>query len=255
MSKADITIMGNGFISEGEYGIVKIMGMTQSEGNIKAETVKDMGDAHFNGDTEFEILKVMGTMEQTGNLVSQDTKVLGKLEVAGSSEIKELVINGEMVLNGDLKCNNVTINGKLTIRGDLYAKNIKVYGELKSEKNIESEEAVIEGRIQCKGLLNAENINITSRANCFCKEIGATKVRIKKPRYNLLSSLFTSMSYGKFESELIEADEIELEGVNAKEVKGHNIQLIDECKINHVEYSGTLLMSESCEVASQTQRG
>lgn len=255
MSKTDIKIMGDGFISEGEYGTIKVMGRAQSEGNVKAEIIKDMGDARFNGQTEFGTLKVMGTMKQTGDLVSQYTKVLGNLEVTGSSEIEELVINGEMVLNGDLKCNNVTVNGRLTVKGNLYAKDIKIYGEMKTEGNIESEEAAIEGMIQCKGLFNAENISISPRANCFCKEIGASRVSIRKPKYNLLASLFISGGYGKVESELIEADEIELECVNAKEVKGHNIQLIDDCKINHVEYSGTFTMSESCEVERQTKRG
>ena len=96
---------------------------------------------------------------------------------------------------------------------------------------------------------------ITPRTTCYCKEIGATKVTIRKPKHNLWVSLFINGRYGKLKSELIEADEIELQRVEAKEVKGHNINLIDDCKINHVEYSGTFTMSETCSVETQTQRG
>lgn len=47
--KKSIKISGDGFISEGEYDVVKIMGDVSSIGNVYAREVKINGDAEFRG--------------------------------------------------------------------------------------------------------------------------------------------------------------------------------------------------------------
>ena len=68
MEKANIKLLGDGFICEGEYNDIKIIGDGKSEGNIVANKVKILGDCNFNGNLDFESLKVTGNFETKGVL-------------------------------------------------------------------------------------------------------------------------------------------------------------------------------------------
>ncbi len=56
MEKGSIKILGEGFISSGEYENIKIVGSSKSKGNVKSNEVKVLGDAKFEGDINIKIL-------------------------------------------------------------------------------------------------------------------------------------------------------------------------------------------------------
>lgn len=245
MSKGNIKIAGDGFINEGKYNTIKIMGSAISKGNVESEEVKISGDARFIGELDFGILKVNGDATIEGNLKAKRIRVNGNLEISGSCQVDELVINGSCSINCDLKCNNVTVRGEIIVNRDMYGKEIKIYGESSIKENIECENIMVEGVINCNGLLNAENIEIYTRGKSYCKEIGATKIRIlKEKERKLLKLIMNFRGHGKLKSDLIEGDYIELENSIVKNLRGKSIELISNCEVGMVEYSEKINVSD-----------
>ncbi|EQJ57574.1 polymer-forming cytoskeletal family protein [Clostridioides difficile P32] len=60
MEKGSIKILGEGFISSGEYENIKIVGSSKSKGNVKSNEVKVLGDAKFEGDINIKNFVVNG---------------------------------------------------------------------------------------------------------------------------------------------------------------------------------------------------
>ena len=111
--KKSIKISGDGFISEGEYDVVKIMGDVSSIGNVYAREVKINGDAEFRGNLDFV-----------------------KLNICGNTHI-----NGLIKVRGNIECENITIKGSIQCDGVLQAQSVSIYpysdsycNEIKSSK-------------------------------------------------------------------------------------------------------------------------
>lgn len=252
MSTSNINMLGDGFISEGIYNNIKIMGSCNSIGNIKANEGNILGDARFKGDLEFEVLKVNGSSYIEGNLNCKELKVNGSLIVKGSCNMNNLVVNGELESIYDIECNNVVIRGGLKCKQSINSQYIKSYGELVVDQNISSEEINIQGSIYCKGLLNAEQILITPRDRCRCNEIGSSKIEVIKPKGIFKYSIFLGR-VGSFSCNLIEADTIDLENSRIKDIRGKDVKLINNCEVDYIEYIDMLEVSSNSTVKNSSK--
>ena len=180
--------------------------------------------------------KIYGNATIKGNVSIVRLKVDGDLTLEGECKVQELTVNGMTTINGVVEGSNIVAKGGLILNRPLKAKSLKVYGELNTSSEINAEEVLIEGNLECESLLNAEMITIHTFEHSYCKEIGATTLKVERPMYHLLW-----LSYHKkgcLTSDVVEADVMKLENVTAKEVRGKDISLFDGCNIELVEYMG-----------------
>ena len=254
MNNKNIKIAGHGFISEGNYEKISIMGSANSKGDICSIKVVVSGNADFNGNLNFENFKVNGDTTIEGHLKAGQVKVNGDLVINGSCEIDKLVVNGDLKVSDSIECNNITIRGGLKGKENLYAQDLDVCGNLKMAGNIECENAKIFGNIKCEGLLTSENIEISPRGRSICKEIGATNIEIGKPKnMGIFNIKLPFINLGTLSCELIEGDFIKLENTKVNNLRGKDIVLISKCEVGNIEYSENVEVSSNSIVKNTTK--
>lgn len=248
----EVKVAGDGIITEGKYTNVKVMGNAKIQGDIVVDEVKIMGNAKSEGKIMANIIKVMGNADFGGNIEAGECKISGNATIKGNVSIVRLKVSGDLIIDGDCKVqelsvtgkvkisgwvegNNISSKGGLTLNNPLKAKYLKVYGELTTPTDISGDEIIVEGKLKCEGLLNAETITIHNFEQSYCKEIGATTLKVEKPKYHLLWLSYHKK--GNLTCDTIEADSMSLEKVMSREIRGKQITLSNECDIQVVEYS------------------
>nr|WP_317332651.1 polymer-forming cytoskeletal protein [uncultured Romboutsia sp.] len=195
--KKSIKISGDGFISEGEYDVVKIMGDVSAIGNVYAREVKINGDAEFRGNLDFV-----------------------KLNICGNTHI-----------NGNLKVGQVKINGDIDVETNIYAKEININGLVKVRGNIECENITIKGSIQCDGILQAQSVSIYPYSDSYCNEIKSSKIEILKYKRKYTLNLY-KVNHGKFNCKSMKGDDIKLENSDVEYIEyTKNLNISDDCKV------------------------
>lgn len=251
MDKGEIKIAGNGVISEGEYSKIKIMGSAKSNGHVVADEIKVMGNANFEGDIECGECTIHGNAHIVGNVSIVRLKINGDLHLDGECKVQELTVNGKVNITGAVEGKNIVTRGGLALNKELKAQALKVYGELKSPADISAEEITVEGKVNCEGLLSAERMVLHSCAQSYCREIGATSIVVEKPVYHLFWLFYDKKNILRCDT--IEADEMKLENVEAKILRGKRIDLINSCEIGAVEYSERLNKGNNVTVQSEVK--
>ncbi|MBG9447756.1 polymer-forming cytoskeletal protein [Cytobacillus firmus] len=199
----NLIINGVGSVNGGTFNKVEINGKGTVNSDIECERFNCNGTGTIHGAVKAESLNINGSASISEAVHSQ------KLEVAGNSSI-----------GGSVKSDEMVVNGKAKIAGDCEAEVFRA-----------------EGAFKIDGLLNAEKIDIKLFGESKAKEIGGRKIKVAQHRESLFK-LIKSLYPLKLEAELIEGDDIELEGTSALVVRGKNVKIGKNCEIGLVEYSG-----------------
>ena len=215
---------------------LKIAGSTTVAGGA-FNRVTVAGQAEINGDLDCIDFKVSGSSEVKGNLKAKTLRVSGHTTVEGSLRSDEVRISGHLNGRGDLSVKKINIGGHADINGDISAEWIEISGYLAARGNCEAESFVAMGTVSVRGMLNAGNIDIKHYGNSRAREIGGENIsiRIHVP-LGLQRILKLFHPPGKFIAETIEGDDIHLEQVRAKVVRGNNVAIGPGCEIELVEY-------------------
>ncbi|MGL5314280.1 MAG: polymer-forming cytoskeletal protein [Peptostreptococcaceae bacterium] len=254
----NVTIAGEGYISQGTYDKVSVMGSANGEGDIICESLKINGEARFKGKINAKRFKVNGDCDVIGNVKANKLSVNGEAVINGDCKIDTLVINGDLRVNGTLECNNVTIRGELKLKEALLARNLKIYGEIKTDGNIEADEIKIYGQVNCNGLLTGENIFIYPKGISRCNEIGATSIIVDKNNsMDIFKRIFSfgMGSLGRLNCETIEGDNIKLRNTKVNKLNGKDITLISKCEVENLEYTDSLEISSDSNVRNKVKVG
>ena len=207
--KKSIKISGDGFISEGEYDVVKIMGDVSSIGNVYAREVKINGDAEFRGNLDFGQLNVRGNTHINGDI-----------------KVGQVKISGDLLVDG-----NADIDGDIDIEFNIYAKEININGLVKVKGSIECESITIKGSIQCDGILKAQSVNIYPYSKSYCNEIKSSKIEILKYRRKYIPNLY-KVKHGRFSCKSMKGDDIKLENSYVEYIEyTKNLNISDDCKV------------------------
>ncbi len=133
---------------------------------------------------------------------------------------------------------------------------IEIYGVVESKGAIEAEEIIVKGCLKNTHTINAEHVYITDKeGRGHFNEIGASTVCIQREdaRYKWLR-FFRWGRRGIASGELIEADNITIEYATVKVLRGHDIKIGKACKVDKVEYTGTLTVDEKADVKETVYR-
>ncbi|MGO9481828.1 MAG: polymer-forming cytoskeletal protein [Candidatus Kryptoniota bacterium] len=208
--KNDLRINGLGSSSGGNYNFVQINGK---------------GDV--NGDLDCDDLQINGLGCIHGNVKSGSVKVAGKSQIAGN-----------------LKGEEIIIDGMAEISGGVSAEKIENRGMLRISKDCGSETFRSQGAFTIGGLLNAGKIEIETYAASRAREIGGEEIEIRAGDAfgfkKFISSIFPRLQLNSgLSAEAIEGDNLYLENVSVKVVRGRDVNIGPGCEIDKVEYKNT----------------
>jgi len=225
----DVKISGTGLISGGDYNKVSISGSAKINGDVKAQEVHNSGTLEAIGNINSKLVHSSGSMKVEGNLEADLVESSGSLKVSGKMAVKDLEASGSV--NGDL----------------LQGNTVNVSGGLKFAKDVTVKSFSSAGGLEIGGTLNADKIKISINSESKIGSIKGKHIEVKR----LLDIIFRN---SRLNTDKIEGDEVSLENVNAKFVKGRTVKLGPNCNIDVVEYKETISVDSGAKVGKQEKK-
>ena len=214
----DARIAGEGQLSGGTYGAVTINGAGSIKGDMVASTFRINGAGSTEGSVKADVLVVNGSASFGREVQVGEMTVNGDASVTEGVGVGRLKVKGRMFVGGGLAAHDVDVRGELTIKADCQADSL-----------------FAEGAFTVDGLLNAETVDIRLHAPSKVREIGGQKVSVREGRG--VASIFLFFTEKRLTVDTIEADDIVLEYVTAKVVRGARVHVGQGCVIDLVEYT------------------
>jgi cytoskeletal protein CcmA (bactofilin family) len=220
----DLKIAGSMTVPGGKFKKVSISGAGNITSPVECEDFTVSGMSTVIGDVTTNSMTISGNANINGNMVASALKVSGNIEINGNIKVDDLNIYGYSKISGNVVSNKVQIHGGLFVGGDLT-----------------SEELISKGGLNIDGQINSGNIDISVHFPCKVREIGGEKIRVQKGRgtkfKQFIISWFTSNIYPLgLKCDIIECDDVYLECTTAATVRGNNVVIGGDCKIDLVEY-------------------
>lgn len=237
----DIHISGVGKQSGGCFGAVQISGSGKLLGPVECTSFHVSGAAKVEsgGLTVRGPVVCSGAAKVEGPLYAQSARVSGSLSTEAEAVLEELAeVSGSFKIEGALRVGSLKVSGVCKAEAGIRGDEITVSGVLKTPADVQAETLRSSGALSIDGLLNAERVEIELNGENNVHSIGGGSVRVRRKSTGF--SLFGMQRRTRLNTELIEADEIDLEYTNAQTVRGVNVHIGNECVIDRVEYSGTL---------------
>lgn len=214
---------------------IRMVGETNSAGGY-FRNVKLTGESTFSGDVDCVKLTQIGELEITGGLTVGEMKLTGECEVLGR-----------------LKAGAIGGRGELTVKAGLRAERVKFTGNVETDGDCEAGIFKMDGAFGIRGLLGADTVDVRMFGPCTAKEIGGSKIRVRRSRTRKLLSLVHAGGNSVLNAEQIEGDAVVLEYTEAAVVRGNRVEIGPGCKIGKVEYRSELDIHKSATVAEVVQ--
>lgn len=238
--RQNLNLTGNGTAAGGVYNKVKIIG---------EETI--------NGDLDCIDLKLVGTCDMRGNVKTKTAKLTGTADIKGNLEAAEFTIIGTINIDSDAVVNEFKIYGESKVKGNASVEKAEIFGFLDISGECNTETFIAKGPFKIGGLLNAGNIDIEMYCKCQVKEIGGERISIRRGTDMLIKKIIKSFYMpkdyylGQLVTDSIEGDDIYLEYVKAKVVRGNNVEIGPGCEIDLIEYMNTIKQHEASSVGNK----
>ncbi|MFZ5967134.1 MAG: hypothetical protein ACOYVK_08155 [Bacillota bacterium] len=235
--RQNLNLIGDGTAAGGVYNNVKIIGEETINGDIDCIGLKVTGTCDIRGNVRVRTGKITGTADIKGNLEAEEVTIVGNMNIGNDAIAKEFKISGEVNIKGSASIEKANIFGFLDIRGECNTENFMVKGPFK-----------------IGGLLNAGNIDVEMHSKCHVKEIGGERISIRRGTdiffKKMIKFFYVPEDFylGQLVTDSIEGDDIYLEYVKAKVVRGDNIEIGPGCEIGLIEYKDILKQHESSSV-------
>ena len=270
--KPDLKISGSGSSGGGIFDQVKISGSGTVTGNVECNEFDTSGSSRVIGNVTADIFKTSGSSKVSGNLTSNEIKTSGMTNIEGNVEAKLIKTSGSCRIGGNALANDINTSGSINILGGVKVKNFNTSGGAKIGKGVHGESIDFSGAIKvfedCEaevfkakgsfdigGLLNAGDISIEIYGSCKVKEIGGENIEVKKgtATFFFIQKIMSYFSdtFNYLTTDIIEGDNICLENTIAKVVRGNNITIGADCKIDLIEYKDKINISDKSTVKEQ----
>lgn len=219
--RTDVKLNGDGSMSGGAYGNVTINGV----GSV-------------NGDLDCIEYKVNGAGTANGRVAATEITIIGTGTFNGEVQAGTMTVNGDASIRDGAGIGQLVVKGNASIGGGVAAHDIVLRGFLRAAGDVQTERFSGEGAFSVGGLLSADEIDIKVYGPCSATEIGGEKITVRSPQgFQSLTQIFTFWAEKRMTANLIEGDDVFLEAVTAKTVRGRNVTVGVDCKIDVVEYS------------------
>lgn len=232
---------------------LKINGVGQASGGAYRK-IQAEGIATLSGDITCESLGANGTLKIKGTVDAGEFHLNG----TGSSEASlrggSFDLDGMFKVSQDVRFSSLQVRGILKAGGSVIGETAKVEGTLKLEGNAEFEEAEVHGQLQVGGMLNAGTLTIDLEGPSRAKEIGGERIVVRKRKGKRLLDYLSPLLTSRLTADLIEGDDIQLEGTNADVVRGNSVVIGPDCEIGRVEYGERYEVSPQAAVGHAEQK-
>ena len=214
----NVRISGEGRVAGGSYGAVTINGAGSIKGDIACSTFRVNGTATTDASVKADTAVVNGTASFGGEVQAGEMTVNGDASVTNGLGVGQLKVKGRLYVGGGIAAHDVDSKGELTVGGDCEADTFRA-----------------EGAFSVGGLLNAGTVDVRLYASSKVREIGGERVTVRQATG--FATLFAIFSEKRLTAESIEADDVVLEFVTAKTVRGARVSIGEGCDIDLVEYT------------------
>lgn len=200
---------------------------------------------------KFEQMNISGVYSLSGDLICDNLYVSGVLKDSKNIQCEEFKVSGVLKSSESLDASNINVSGAVNIGKNIKSQKILGEGYIKVKENIESEKIEIEGNLICNGLVNCEDFYLFTSGESKIGEIGATNIKICSEQQ--CSGIFKIFIPKKFKNNhayinLIEGNDIILSNCDVDIVRGKNIVIGENCKINKIEYSVSIDINKESRV-------
>lgn len=223
----NLTLLANSKINGGEYNKIKIFGETVVTGNLLANKMDVFGASRFESECQITCVNVYGAADFNSQVKIDELTVKGSCNFKSETSIKKINVYGASNF-----CDQV-----------FKFEEVNVYGALNA-KVLEADKILVKGALNCSEQLNADLIEFTSTGHGKINEMVGSKIMVK-PKTGLFH---LKKDQNVIEVELIEGDDIDIENVKAKVVRGNNVKIGNNCEIDLVEYSNDLKVSDNSQI-------
>ncbi|MCF7890647.1 polymer-forming cytoskeletal protein [Candidatus Bipolaricaulota bacterium] len=273
----EVRVSGSGKITGGKYGKISITGSGRVEGDVEAREIFAAGSAIFEGNVKAREINVTGSCEISGYLESEEVVIKGSLNVGEIIEAKGLKSYGSLKVGKDVIGEDIYFAGSSEIEGDVEGESFVSRGSFSIGGLLTADEIDIWlGSTNSAGEVGGGRIEISKRSASLEPNPEKIKNGVESLERGLgslgeklgfsfeldeerisrgLTKLGERINYyvneignGKFNSSLIEGDELLLEGVEAETVRGSKVRIGEDCVIDKAEYSDTIEVVENSTV-------
>lgn len=193
-------------------------------------------------------MKIEGLGKINGG-VFDTVKIEGVCNCSDPIKAVDLFIEGVFDCAGEVEADYLNCTGVANFKAGIRAKKIYVEGVFSQKKwaKIEAQEIRCEGVIKTGGEISADGLYAEG---CIeADEIVGDQIKIFSHSKSKFLNIFNRT---RSKVRLIEATTIELSGVTANTVNGKDIIIGESCKIDNIDCSGTLFISNSSFVQNIT---
>ena len=242
--KPSATVRGAGALSGGDYARVLILGAGEVAGDIRAERVRSFGSGELHGRVEVGSLRITGSGELGSDLIAGRVKALGSLEVDGSAQVEKL-----------------SAIGACEIGGRALVEEMSVLGAFEAG-SVESGAFRVRGAVEIEGLLSGDSVEVhLGGLDSHAEEIGGERVEVWRHSFGKRNPLIKGLGWlcnpgrrAYLRVSTIEADDVYVENIKAKSVRGKRVWVGSGCTIDEVEYGEALTVHPKSEVGRRTKR-
>lgn len=208
-------------------------------------------DAILDGDVDAINIKSSGSTEFTGNVIAKEARIGGICKIGGNCSIDFIEICGQSTIKGNLQADNITLDGKLKCGGKLIeCTNFKLSGTIVCEGDLKTSKAVGKGGLVLHKI-ESDNIDLTFNKKTTLGEINGKEINLVGSKSKGLISKILSKGGLLVEIDNINGENIVLENIEAKLVKGNNIKIGENCIIQKIEYTGNLEVSSNSKILNK----
>jgi len=226
----NLKISGSGSVSGGDYDKIEISGTGDIDGDVRANEIEVSGSADFKGNIQAKKVEAGGSLKMQGLLTADIVHSSGSIKVTGKLQTKEFHSSGSASFE-NLDADTVTSSGSISALQDITADYFSSTG-----------------KFEIGGTLKADKIEVKLAGDSSAKTVKGKVIEVRQ-----YSSLVSKVVKSFLTADKIQGDELYLENVNAKLVKGKTVKIGPRCNIDVVEYKDTVSVDPQSRVGKQSK--
>ncbi|HET7627303.1 MAG TPA: hypothetical protein VFK44_02840 [Bacillales bacterium] len=224
-----LRMIGSGRSGGGNFDKVRIIGEGSVNGELCCVSCKTRGNASFDGNVKAESFHAAGAVETAAHVKADRARVYGELKMGGS-----------------LSASHLKLRGALEAADSCRAEKMDAKGHVRAGGDVEAEGLSLKGGFTVGGLLNAEEMDVRLKFPSEAREVGGGRIRIARA--------FGGSRAVLLEVDTIEGDDVYVEYVKARVVRGNAVRIGPGCEIGTVEHAGRLKADARSHVKQTMKR-
>jgi cytoskeletal protein CcmA (bactofilin family) len=213
------------------------------QGVIRRESVRALswwasGTAKVTGDVDVGDVRTFGTLSVGGQVLVNALESEGTLEVEGAVRVVgRLATHGDLRVTGMVHAGEASFDGTSRIGRDVSVdRSLVVRGQFAASA-VRAREFRLEGAVDVPGAIEAVDVEVLLRGDSRLGTLRAGSVRIRRKPPNPIERVFGRSPPPRVER--IEAEHVELEGVEVAFIRAPDIALGRDTQVTEVE--GTIV--------------